>query len=164
VYEFIGDAVNFDLRNRCIEWHPNTVGGYDVSFRFDCGASASRYGVGCPAAQPVTMTTSGPPVLGATFTWDVVNVPLGIAGAAIMIGSGNHNESLDSFGWIGCSSYTTMDFWGLLPFTPPTASLAFTVPIEPSIIGMAIYSQAVIVQDAVTLYTSNGVTLVFGKS
>ena len=61
VYEFFGDSVNFDMAGRCMRFVPNTLGGYDVSFRFDCGASAVGYGVGCPAALPVTMATSAPP-------------------------------------------------------------------------------------------------------
>ena len=164
VYEYFADVALFDLQGRCTCFTPNTLGGYDVSFRFDCGASATSYGIGCPAAFPVILTTSAPPVLGTTFTWDVAGVPRTVAGAAMMLGWGNANLSLDSLGWIGCSSYTTADFWGALPFTPPTAQLAFAVPITPTIVGLSIYSQAVIVEDATTLYTSNGMRLDFGKN
>jgi len=163
VYEFFGDSVNFDLRGRCIRFQPNTVGGYDVAFRFDCGASAIPYGVACPMAAPCSLTTSARPVLGTTFTWDVINVPANTTAAAIVLGVGNANVNLTPFGFTGCSSYTTLDLPVALPFTPPTASLAATVPIQPQIIGLALYSQAAIVENTNTLYTSNGVALVFGK-
>lgn len=51
VYEFFSDSALFDLRGRCIRFEPNLAGGYDVSFRADCGASSTSYGVGCPAVR-----------------------------------------------------------------------------------------------------------------
>ena len=164
VYEFIADSALFDLRGRCIRFEPNTLGGYDVAFRADCGASSTTYGAGCPAGTPVSMTTDAPPVLGSTFNWNVTNVPANTTAAALMLGVGNANTPLDFLGYIGCSSYTTMNLAVALPFTPPTAQLAGTVPINAQIIGMALYTQAVIVENTVTVTASNGVTLVFGKN
>ncbi|MEZ5966048.1 MAG: hypothetical protein R3F56_19590 [Planctomycetota bacterium] len=164
VYEYFADSALFDLQGRCVRFEPNTAGGYDVSFRFDCGASASAYGTGCPASAPLTMTTSAPPVIGSTFTWDVTNVPTNTTAAALMLATGNANVSLSPFGFTGCSSYTTMDLPVALPFTPPTAQLPGTVPVNVELVGLSLYSQAVVVENMVTVYTSNGVALTFGKN
>lgn len=109
------------------------------------------------------MTTDAPPVLGSTFNWNVTNVPAATTAAALLFGVGNANTPLDFLGFIGCSSYTTMNLAVALPFTPPTAQLAGTVPINAQIIGMALYTQAAIVENNTSVTASNGVTLVFGK-
>ncbi len=165
MYEFFSDSALFDLRGRCIQFSPNTTGGYDMSFRADCRASAFPYGAGCPAATPVTLASTTRPALGSMFTWNVTNVPAATTAAAMLLGLNTANVSLTPLGFVGCSAYTTMDLAVALPFTPPTASLTAMVPIQPQLIGRALQSQAAIVENfnAGPVTTSNGLTLLFGK-
>jgi hypothetical protein len=163
-YEFFADSANFDLRGRCLRFEPNTAGGYNASFRVDCAAAVAAYGAGCPASQPVTMTSSTPPVIGSTFTWSVSNVPTNTTAAALLLGFNTANVSLTPFGFVGCSSFTSMDLPVALPFTPPTASVSGPLPFAPQLLGTVLHSQAAIVENGFTLYTSNGLSLVFGKN
>lgn len=166
MYEFFSTSANFDLLGRCLRFIPNLGNtGYDVSFRADCPASAVSYGVGCPAGTPMTLASATPPVLGATFTWDVTNVPATTTAAALLLGFGRTNISLDGLGFTGCSAYNTMDLPVALPFTPPTATLMGPVPANPQLLGMVLHTQAAVVENNNgPVKTSNGLTLVFGKN
>jgi len=165
VYEFIGDSVNFDLRNRCIRFVPNPLGGYTVSFRADCGAAASPFGIGCPASAPVTLSASAPPVIGTTFDLDATNVPIGADAGAVLLGLGTMNVGLDFLGLTGCSAYTTMDLVMGLALSPPNGTVQVTVPTTSGLIGMAIHAQAAVVKNSppMSTHTSNGLSLIFGK-
>ncbi len=165
-YEFFGDSVNFDLRNRCIRFAPNVGGGYAISFRNDCGASSSSYGIGCPAGTPLTLVASAPPRLGTTFNLDVTNVAIGADMGALLFGVSTANIPLTAAGFPGCSVYTTMDLVLSLPLTPPTATLAASVPLTPALIGVVLNAQAAAVKNSAVTSThvSNGLTLVLGKN
>jgi hypothetical protein len=165
VYEFFATAASFDLRGRCIKFTPNTMGGYDVSFRNDCGAAVNAYGVGCPAGTPLTLAASAPPILGTTFNYNVTNVALGADAGALLLGLGVTNISLTALGFTGCSAYNTMNLPLALPLTPPTATLPATVPISVQLIGMELHAQAAVVKNTAptSTHTSNGLTTVFGK-
>lgn len=164
VYEYFNDPTLFDLQARCVHLVPNPLGGYDAAFRLDCGATTASYGLGCPAASPLALTTSGPPILGSSFTWDVSNMPSGSLVAIMLLGFGNSDLNLDFLGWTGCTSYTTLDVWAGMLFTPPTASLPFTVPVTPTILGLSIYSQSLVILSPTAAVTSNGLRLEFGKN
>ena len=162
-YEFFGDSANFDLRGRCIRFARNGGGGYDVSFRTDCGGSSIPYGVGCPAGLPATMTTNVP-TIGAPLTWDVVNVPSNAIAARLQLGVGSLNLPLDFLGAIGCFAYTTSDLGVRMVVSPPTASLSLTVPASPYLLGTTLFSQAVLVSNTLAITTSNGVRVTIGKN
>ncbi len=166
VYEFFADSALFDLRGRCMRFARNNTGGYEVSFRFDCSATSVSYGVGCPAGTPVTLAASAPPRLGSTINLNVTNVPIGADAGALLLGVSTANINLTSAGFPGCSVYTTMNLVVGLPLTPPTGTLAVTVPIAPQLIGVVLDLQAAVVKNSspTSTHTSNGLTLVFGKN
>jgi hypothetical protein len=165
-YEMFASATTFDMRGRCLRFVPNATGGYAISFRADCGAVASPYGVGCPASSPVTLAASAPPLLGTTFDLNVTNVPALADAGAMLLGVARTNVGLTPLGLVGCTSYTTMDLTAALPLTPPTATLPVVVPLWAGLVGIELNAQAAVVTNTgpVTTHTSNGLTLVFGKN
>lgn len=166
VYEFIGDSVNFDLRNRCIRFVPNLSGGYRVSFRNDCGAASSSYGAGCPTGTPLTLAASAPPRLGTTINLNVTNVAIGADIGAMLFGVNTMNVSLTPIGFPGCSVYTTMNLVAGLTLTPPTGTVPMSVPLTTALIGGVLNAQAAVVKNSAptSTHASNGLALIFGKN
>jgi hypothetical protein len=116
-----------------------------------CGSpgqgSTGTYGVGCPAATPLTLGYSGSLQLGQTLSIDLGNGPVAPTYAWIVFAFSNDPPfplSLAVLGLLDCTAYQPDDLIAGLPMFGGAASLQLTVPLSYSPCGLQLYNQAIV--------------------
>lgn len=136
------------------------------------GARFAPFGTSCAGTLGApTLAQSGniPPALGAVFGLTVDNMPNGVAFLSFgtsdaLFGGLPLPLDLSILGMNGCSLYTeivsTLQLIGL-----PSASIALPIPLDPTLLGGVIYSQALVGDPAanqIGLTSTNGGRIRFG--
>lgn len=136
-------TAGIDNRAICGELAYSIAGGGDL-------AGFGLEGIGCPGSLgQSTITASGPPQIGTTFTVTVDNLP---ANAAIlMTGFSNTTSVLGSlplstapFGAPGCALNISPDVNTFLAGTGNTVSSSLTIPANAVLIDVLMFQQAVV--------------------
>jgi len=116
------------------------------------GARFSQFGAGCPgtAGTPTLTAAAAPnarPVLGSTLMVTVGNLPTNLG--LMVVGLSDTNSGpftlpldLTSFGMPGCNLLVEAMTNQFLIGSSGTATWSFTVPNDPSFIGLVVYEQA----------------------
>jgi hypothetical protein len=107
-------------------------------------------------------------VLGASFNYTVSNLPGTTLFTSLLLGAGAPNAGIDLtslLGWTGCNLYVAspnLDFQ-----IAPSGTFAFTVPVNPSIVGFELNAQgsALLIDGLGNLQgvTSKGIASVIGN-
>jgi hypothetical protein len=141
------------LRSRTVLFGGHTISGQvlDDTWEYDPGTIArwTTYGSGCPGTAGVpTLRPVGAwlPIVGTTFQIEL----LGIPGSAAAISFGFSNTQwtggtlpfdLGALGMTGCMLHASPDVMFFTPATAGRATLAWTVPNNPSLIGVRFFNQ-----------------------
>ncbi len=114
------------------------------------------YGEGCPTGAGEPLADASPPFIGQTNHVDLANAPVG---AQAYLGVGSLPTRTPAF---GCTILTSGD-WGMLgPVTVDgngEASVSYTLPNDPALVGAQIYVQWSILQGSSNPIFSHGLQL-----
>jgi hypothetical protein len=136
-------------------------------------ASFTTFGTGCAGSAGTPQLAAAPyslPWLGDTFTMRLTNLPAQPAAMFFGVsktswGAFSLPLALGPFGMPGCTLYVSVDLVVGLSVTSGVATLALPVPNLPSLVGLSLYAQGVVVSPAtnsVGLVVSNAGDLRFG--
>lgn len=97
-----------------------------------------------PDAFPLTLTGSPRPVIGNTVVLTSTHVPLSSSIGATVLSFTQHNPGLDlsSLGMPGCRQYVNLDSTQLFFPSGGTGSNSFTIPNNPTYVGVHVYAQS----------------------
>jgi hypothetical protein len=148
-------AMTFDL----LRGVPVLYGGLDGTFQnwyhetWELGlptAAYFGYGAGCPGALGVPSNTASTlPVIAATMTIDIGNMPAPEVGALVLSATRIIPIDLAPIGAPGCNAYLTVDFIALFGGGGGTASFPVPIPANSGLIGVEIHSQALVFENGV---------------
>ncbi|MEZ6037024.1 MAG: choice-of-anchor I family protein [Planctomycetota bacterium] len=134
-------------------------------FAIDAGiAVANAFGSGCPAAQPLTLS-SNLPQLASTWTLDATNVQAGASFCTFWFGEQALPAALEltALNSPGCFAYIEPSLGGFVaPIANGAASYPVTVPAVPALLAYALTAQ-VSTFDGSSFATSNGLAAVVGN-
>lgn len=130
-------------------------------------ASASTFGVGCPASQPLTLA-SNLPLLGSTWTLAATGFQPGPPLCTFWFGDAALNEAveLDTIGAFGCFAYINANLGAfVVPATAGNAQYSIVVPSNPALLAFSITAQASAngLNPASSFQSSNGLVGVIGN-
>jgi len=125
------------------------------TFSLSGEAAYGFFGAGCPGSLGVaTLTNDVAPSLGATMTVTIDGLPLGVA--IMMTGFSNTTSILGplpvdtgAFGAPGCLLRVSPDANAFAAGVAPNATWTLGVPNDPSLSGLLMYQQAVVVDPGV---------------
>jgi hypothetical protein len=147
------------------------VSAYVATIRTTCPASAVPYGAGCASsAGPVSLTTTGLPWIGSTFTSTVNGMPASALGLAVwgvnQVGIGL--PTILPQGVVGCSLLASPDLLVMLLPAGGTAQSQLVLPNSAALVAQTLYHQAIALElnaaSAITAVTgSNGLMLWIGS-
>ncbi len=130
--------------------------------------SAVPFGTGVLGSIPLALAaqTGSRPVIGQNFTMEASNVRPGSVSAALNLGFTVPNLNLGIVGLPACTLLSSVDLaFGLVAVSPVT-SVTFGIPNDPTIVGVPLNAQAVMVDlslgGAIPAYLSNGLRMTFG--
>jgi len=137
-------------------------------------AIASTFGQGCGTPPLTASPAAGSrPILGATQTIDIGNVPAGFAAMAYgfsmsALGAAQLPLDLGGIGMTGCSALQSCDslFEACASSGPATATYSVTVPNLPGLLSLRVWLQAWAPapgQNPAGLIASNAVSLLLGS-
>ncbi len=132
-------------------------------------------GIDLTAAMPFTTGTGtlpvglsrngGPPILGATFTMRIDNMPSSTVGKFLLFGFTPMAMDLGFMGMPGCTQYTSLDATIFSLAVPPAENVSFVTPNNQALIGMVVQVQAAVFAPGVNqigVAASNGGTITVG--
>ncbi|MCC6782069.1 MAG: hypothetical protein IT457_04425 [Planctomycetes bacterium] len=93
---------------------------------------------------PVQLRARNLPILGTTIAMRGNPIPAGTVAGLVLLGITNISLPLDALGMSGCSLYHPGEF-GALPLNLMSGDCFLALPFEPSLAGIGIFAQAVLV-------------------
>jgi len=129
-------------------------------------ASKQVFGTGCPASQPLTLS-SNLPIIGTNWQLQVSNVQSGYAVFVFGTQAWTSGYDLGFVGAPGCFAYTNAELNTIvaaLPGNTTTYACPCPVPVNPSLAGFTVTAQVAApwTGNALGMSTSNGLTAVVG--
>jgi len=140
---------------------------YTASVPFDTGVG------GLPLTLNASPSPTGGfsrPVLGATFSMDLTNIPSNTTAGFMILGLTSYHSiggiSLQPVGMDACFQWASLDT--ILPFAPtiPTSTYSLNVPNTGSLVGFVVYTQAATLSPGYTALgaiSSNGGAMILGQ-
>lgn len=129
------------------------LGVTNETWRYQGPASASwgPFGQGCAGSTTPTLEAAALPVLGATFSLEIRDVPAGtpvcmlVQGlSATTFGAFTLPLDLGQFGLSGCRLEIAADLSDVIPVNGTVANLSYAIPNTPSLTGLPVYSQGLV--------------------
>lgn len=117
-------------------------------------ASYNVFGLGCAGASGVpSNTVSALPVLGSTMVVDIGNMPAPEL-MVMVLGLSTVSPSVDLgfLGAPGCPAHVTLDVLVLIAGAAGSASFSLGVPATPSLSGVEVHTQAIVVDAAANAF------------
>ncbi len=115
-------------------------------------ASTSAFGTGCPtSAGPLALRAASHPYIGSDFVLEIADAPVVSFVAIMALGASNTIWSgvplplnLAVIGAPGCQALVSPDVLLTLPIVNTTATLTWSLPNLPAVIGQTLYAQGVV--------------------